>query len=241
MTKLLKFNKKDLKNFLEGLSNVSDTSILNIEDDKMFAISSSEDRSMFLWSSLDGDFDTTQVLNIPSVKKLSKSLDLIDIMVGGDVEFILNSNNLEYKGSRVKFKYHLYGDGILVAPKLTLSKIKSLQYEYEFEVSKDFLTSLIKQSSIFKDTNKLYIFTEDDKLYWSLGDKTMMNTDVLTVEGGDVDFEMEEFILNLDNIRLLSFGDSKMFKFKISKMGIGNINLKNGNVELNYILSSLTK
>jgi hypothetical protein len=238
MTKLLKFNKKDLKNFLEGLSNVSDTSILNIETDEMFAISSSEDRSMFLWSSLDGDFDDPQVLNLPSLKKLSKSLDLT---TGDDVEFILNSNNLEYKGSKVKFKYHLYGDGILVAPKLTLTKIKSLKYEFEFDVAKDFLTSIIKQSSVFKDTNKLYIFTENDKLYWSLGDKTMMNTDVLTVEGGDVDFEMDEFILNLDNIRLLSFGDSKMFTFKISKMGIGNINLKNGNVELNYILSSLTK
>jgi hypothetical protein len=234
----IKFNKEDLKNFLEGLSKVSDTAILNLKDDKIYAISSSEDRSMFLWSTLKWSSDIDQTLNLPSVKKLSKALDLVS---DKEVEFDLNSNNLEYKGNKVKFKYHLYGDGILVAPKLTLSKIESLQYEYEFEVSKAFLTSLLKQSSIFKDTNKLYIFTEDDKLYWSLGDKTMMNTDVLTVEGDDVDFEMDEFILNLDNIQLLSFGDSKEFTFKINKMGIGNITLKNGNTELNYILSSLTK
>lgn len=238
MSNKIKFNKEDFKNFLEGLSKVSDTSILNIETDKIFAISSSEDRSMFLWSTLESDYESPQVLNLPSIKKLSKSLDLIS---GSDVEFILNSNNLEYKGSKVKFKYHLYSDGILVAPKLTLSKITSLKYEYEFDVSKAFLDSIVKQSSVFKDTNKLYIFTEDGKLYWSLGDRTMMNTDVLTVEGEDVDFEMDEFILNLDNIRLLSFGDSKVFTFKINKMGIGNITLKNGNVELNYILSSLTK
>lgn len=238
MSNKIKFNTKDFKIFLEGLSKVSDTAILNVEDNRIYAISSAEDRSMFLWSTLEGDFNTNQVLNLPSVRKLSKALDLV---TENDVEFTLNSNNLEYKGSKVKFKYHLYSDGILVAPKLTLSKIKSLKYDYEFEVAKMFLTSLLKQSSIFKDTNKLYIFTEDDKLFWSLGDKTMMNTDVLTVEGGDVDFEMDEFILNLDNIQLLSFGDSNSFDFRINKLGIGNINLKNGNVDLNYIISSLSK
>ena len=238
MASKIKFNKEDFKNFLDGLSKVSDTSILNVESDRIYAISSSEDRSMFLWSTLEGDYDDPQVLNLPSVKKLSKSLDLT---TGNVVEFTLNSNNLEYKSNKIKFKYHLYSDGILVAPKLTLSKIESLQYDYEFDVEKSFLDMLLKQSSVFKDTNKLYIFTDDDKLYWSLGDKTMMNTDVLTVEGESVDFEMDEFILNLDNIRLLSFGDSKHFTFKINKMGIGNITLKNGNVELNYILSSLTK
>lgn len=234
----IKFNRKDIKNLLDGLSKVSDTAILNLKNDEIYAISSSEDRSMFLWSSLEWDSNEDRVLNLPSVKKLSKSLDLVPL---DEVEFTLNSNNLEYKGEKIKFKYHLYGDGILVAPKLTLSKIKSLQYEYEFDVSKSFLDSVIKQSSIFKDTNKLYIFTEDNKLYWSLGDRTMMNTDVLTIEGDDVDFEMDEFILNLDNIRLLSFSDSKVFTFKINKLGIGNISLKNGNVDLNYILSSLTK
>lgn len=238
MPKTLKFIKDDFKIFLEGLSKVSDSTILHVEDDRIYAISSSEDRSLFLWSTLEGDHDDTCVLNLPSVKKLSKALDLVP---DKEVEFTNNSNNLEFKGKSVKFKYHLYGDGILVAPKLTLSKIKALTYEYEFEVDKTFLTQLLKNSSIFKDTNKLYIFTEDDKLVWSLGDRTMQNTDVLTVIGEDVDFEMDEFILNLDNVRLISFGTSQSFTFKINKMGIGRITLKNGESELNYIVSSLTK
>lgn len=238
MSKTLKFNKDNFKIFLEGLSKVSDTTILKVEDDRIYAISSSEDRSLFLWSTLEGDFDDTCTLNLPSVKKLSKALDLTP---DKDIVFNNNSNNLEFKGKSVKFKYHLYGDGILVAPKLTLSKIEALTYEYEFEVAKTFLTQILKNSSIFKDTNKLYIFTEDDKLVWSLGDRTMQNTDVLTIIGEDVDFEMDEFILNLDNVRLISFGTSDSFTFKINKMGIGRIELKNGDVGLNYIVSSLTK
>lgn len=238
MPKTLKFNKEDFKIFLEGLSKVSDSTILHVEDDRIYAISSSEDRSLFLWSTLEGDHDDTSVLNLPSVKKLSKALDLVP---DKEVEFTNNSNNLEFKGKSVKFKYHLYGDGILVAPKLTLSKIQALKYEYEFGVDRTFLRNLLKNSAIFKDTNKLYIFTEDDKLVWSLGDRTMQNTDVLTVIGEDVDFEMDEFILNLDNVRLISFGASESFTFKINKMGIGRITLKNGESELNYIVSSLTK
>ncbi len=238
MSKTLKFNKDDFKIFLEGLSKVSDSTILHVEDDRIYAISSSEDRSLFLWSTLEGDHDDKCVLNLPSVKKLSKALDLVP---DKEVEFTNNSNNLEFRGNSVKFKYHLYGDGILVAPKLTLSKIEALKYEYEFEVERTFLRNLLKNSSIFKDTNKLYIFTEDDKLVWSLGDRTMQNTDVLTIIGDDVDFEMDEFILNLDNVRLISFGESESFTFKINKMGIGRITLKNGESELNYIVSSLTK
>lgn len=234
----LQLNKEAFKTFLEGLGKVSDTAILNVQDDLMYAISSSEDRSLFLWSKLEGDYDITSKLNLPSLKKLSKAIDLSS---DKDIEFTVNSNNLEFKGKQVKFKYHLYGDGILVNPKLTLSKIESLKYEYEFTVEKDFLKQILKNSAVFNGTNKLYIFTQDDKLVWSLGDRTMANSDVLTFTGDDVDFEMDEFILNLDNVRLLTFGKATQFTMRVNKMGIGNISLKNGDVELNYILSSLTK
>jgi hypothetical protein len=238
MSRKINFKKEDIKSFLESLSKISDTAIVNITSDNMYAISSSDDRSMFLWAKLESEFEEEAILNLPSVKKLSKALGL----VGDNVEFTLNSNNLEYTGERIKFKYHLFDNGILVAPKLTLSKIESLQYEFEFSVNKSFLIGLLKQASIFKDTNKLYIFTNDGKLYWSLADKTMTNSDVLTVEGSEVDFELEEdFIINMDNLQLLHYGSCETLDFSINKMGIGKIGLKNGNVELNYIISSLTR
>lgn len=234
----IKFNKKDFKLFLDTLSKVSDTAIVNLEDDSMYAISSSDDRSLFLYSKLECDNETISKLNLPSLKKLSKSLDLVP---DDDIEFKVNNNNLEYTGKKVKFKYHLFGDGILIAPKITLAKIQSLKYDFTFEVSKEFILSIIKNSAVFKDTNKLYIYTDEDHLVWSLGDKTMTNSDVFTVIGDEVDFEMDEpFIINLDNLRLLSFKNTDTFNFSITKIGIGNISLKNENIELNYILSGLT-
>lgn len=230
--------KKEFTTFLDSLGRINDAIILKVEKDCIYALSASEDRSMVLWSKLEGNFDIVQTFNIPSVKKLSKSLSLVK---DSSVEFTVNSNNLEYKGTSVRFKYHLLDNGILVAPKMSLAKIEKMTYDYEFEVTREFITALLKTSTIFKDTNKMYIFTRDGKIVWSLEDKTMSNKDVFSVDGDDVDFEMDDFIVNLDNFRLIDFGKEEKVLFRINKLGIGNVFLTNGNVELNYIISGLTK
>jgi hypothetical protein len=235
----LKLDKKHFQDFLKGLEYIDDKTILHIEEDNMYAISMTDDKSLFLYSTWSETFNMTKVLNLPSVKKLTKALDLIPT---NDVELVVNSNNLEYKGTKLKFKYHLYDQGILTPPRLTLTKIQNLTYDHEFEVDKAFLTGLLKNSSIFKDTNKLYIYVEDGHLVWSLADRMMPNTDALTVIGEDVDFDLtDDFIINLDNLRLLSFGQKPTFTFRINNIGVGSIQLTNGNVNLNYILTSLKK
>ena len=234
----MKLQSKEFKTFLKSLAKISDTSILEVNTDEIYSLAASDDRSMFLWSSLTGDFDFSGSLNMPSLSKLSK---LLDIVGSKDITFKVNKNNIEYKGKGVKFTYHLYDEGILAKPKITLNKIKSLTFDYTFDISKVFLKTLLTNSSVFKDTNKLYIYTEDDQLIWSLGDRTIKNTDVFTVVGDDVEFEMDEFILNLDNVRLIDFGDSDIATFQISKNGIGKIEIQSDDTKLNYILSSLTK
>lgn len=194
---------------------------------------------MFLWAALKGDFDVNTTLNLPSLKKLSKALD----MTGDeDVELKVNTNNLEYKGNAIKFKYHLHDDGILNKPKLSLEKIKSFKFDTEFTVKKAFIVNLLKNSAVFSDTKKLYIYTEDDNLVWSLADKTLANTDALTIVGEDVDFELDTFIINLENLRLVSFASEEDITFKInSTIGIGSFQLISSDLELNYIISSLTR
>lgn len=229
---------KEFKLFLSSLAKINDSTILEIQKDKTYSIIASDDRSMFLWSELISNFPSEESLSIPSLSKLSNLLDMVG---GSDITFTLKKNKLEYRGNTIKFDIHLFDDGILAKPKITLNKIKSLKFDYEFEVSKQFIKAILKNSSIFKDTNKLYIYTEDDNLVWSLADRTKTNTDNMTIIGGNVDFEMDDFILNLDNIRLIDFGDSDKCKFEINNDGVGIISITNGNLNLNYIVTSLTK
>ena len=237
MSKELVINREEFQKYLNNLSKITDNAILDIKDGEISCVVTSEDRSLFLWSVMKGDFDFDTTLNLPSLRKLSKALNLVG---GTDIKLKLNSNNLEYKGS-IKFKYHLFDEGILHKPKLTLSKIKSLAYDTEFTLTKDFLRDLLKTSSVFNKTKKLYIYTDDGELWWSLGDKTAANSDVFCVSSGPVDFELDDFILNLDNVSLLSFGDKPVVDVRVNNMGIGNFHSDSGNITLDYIVSSLTK
>jgi hypothetical protein len=234
---LLNLKSKDFVHFLKCLSRISDKAILEVSDKEVYSIVNSDDRSLFLWAKMDGVFGVDATLNLPSVTKLS---DVIEMAGSPDVSLGILSNKLQYLGKSIKFDYHLHDDGIITKPKITLAKIKTLKYDYEFYVAKDFLKTLLKNSSVFKDTNKLYIYTEDDHLVWSLCDKMTQNTDSLTVEGGEVDFEMAPFIMKLDNFRLINFDNCLDFKFEINDTGIGCITLRFPGFVLNYIVTSLT-
>lgn len=234
----LKLSKDDFKYFLNSLSLIDDMAILNIKKDKIFALNLSPDRGMYLLSELNTDNDFEMILNLPSLSKLSKTLDII---TEDELEFVVNSNNIEYLGKNLKFKYHLLDNGIIPIPKISLQKIRSLEYDWEIEVSVSFFKYLMKNSSNFRKTNKLYLSTKDGKLVWSFQDKTMSNSDSFVVIGNEVDFEIEEFIFNLNSLRLLSFGNSDEFSFKCNKDGMGKIEFTNNNVDLSYIIPSLAE
>src|SRR5690606_31023873 len=118
-----------------------------------------------------------RTLNLPSLKKLAKALDMVD---SDEIDLNVKSNHLEYKDKKIKFKYHLHEDGVITRPKLSLEKIRNFAYDVEFELDFDFLADVLKKSSI-TNTNKLYIFTEDDVLVWKLGDETAPNSDTLSI------------------------------------------------------------
>jgi hypothetical protein len=240
MNQKITLNKSNFLFLLESLSKINDTAILNIKDGGIYFISNSEDASLILWGRTEIDFDEDKVLNIPSVSKLSSALKMCD--GSDDIVLTLNNNNLEYRGKQIKFKYHLYEDGLIAKTKMSLEKIKSISYDIDFNVPKSFIKHLLKTNSAFSDTNKLYIYTKDGELYWNLQDKTSANSDVLSITSGSVDFELDDFIINLDNLRLLTFTENSDFNFKINtKIGVANINLNFEKVYLNYIISSLVK
>jgi hypothetical protein len=228
---------KEFKVFLSSLYNIDDRAILEVDNDKVFSIVSKSDKSLFLWAELNQEFSDIGNINMPSISKLSNLLD----MIGGDyITFNWKVNKLEYRGPSLKCDYHLLDDGIIPRPKVTIKKIKSLKFDNEFTISRKFLKSIFKNSSIFKDTNKLYIYTDDGHLMWTIGDKSKSNTDCLIIKGDAVDFEMKEFITSLDNLRILEFGDSDQCNIKVNNDGFGVISIQNSVLSLQYILTSLT-
>lgn len=206
-----------------------------MSDDGIHGIASSEDNSMYAHAYLQGDFESKN-LNLPSLKKLSKALDMIS---SDDVKLKLNGNHLEYKDKQLKFKYHLHEDGVITRPKLSLEKIRKFEYDLEFDLDFDFMSDLLQKSSI-TNTKKLYLYTEDDHLVWKIGDETVPNSDSMSIVGEEVDFELQSFILKIDNLKLLSKVSKTGNIFKInSKLGVGCIITKSGDFEMEYIFSSL--
>lgn len=206
-----------------------------MKEDGIYGIASSEDNAMYACAHLEGDFEQV-CLNLPSLKKLSKALDMVS---EPEIKLKLNNNHLEYKDKKVKFKYHLHQDGVITRPKLSLEKIQKFEFDIEFPLDFEFLSDLLQKSVITK-TQKIYVYTEDGHLVWKIGDETVPNSDSVCVTGDEVDFELTPFIMKIDNLKLLSKVSKVGNMFKInSKIRVGAITTGRGDFQMKYIYSSL--
>ena len=118
MEKELKLPKKgEFLTFLDTVSKISDSAILNVKEDKLTSLVSSIDNTLILYCeyAIPSEFEDT--LNIPDIKKLARVLDTLD---RDKVNLTINSNNIQYSGDSVKFKYHLFEAGFLSNPNLNL-------------------------------------------------------------------------------------------------------------------------
>jgi hypothetical protein len=201
----------------------------------MFSLVSSEDDALYLYADVLVESEDV-ILNLPSVSKLQKVIDLID---EEEIEIRLNKNHLEYKNKGLKFKYHLMDEGILnTSKKLSIAKINSFSYDKNFTISTKFLKNLLKQSSL-TGTEKVYIYSEDGFLYWKLGDDSKPNSDSLTVKSIEIDFEMSPFIVKVQNLNLVA-NFSEEIVFKINNMGVGSVFIEMDELTLQYIMTKLT-
>lgn len=234
-------NRPDCIRYLEAISKINESTILNASQDLglVSSLVSSADNTLILYSELSNvSVNYNGSINIPDIKKLTRVVDSIDTK---EVKLLINSNNIEYKGKSLKFKYHLYEEGFLVKPSINIDKIKNFNYDIKFTLKKDTINSIIKGSTFASETNKLYLYTEDGHLKGELTDRARHNTDVFAIDLGEVDFSLSPLPLNFDNIKLLSF-ISDDIKFGINtEYGVTVIDIINNDIKLKYILTSLTQ
>ena len=239
------FNLSECLKFLESISKINESAILTTsssQDGRSSLLSSlvcSSDNTLFLYSEFVGcTADINTDYNIPDIKKLNRVLSTIDL---NEIRLITNTNNFEYKSSALKFKYHLYEEGFLTKPPVNLEKIKNFEYHINFTINKDKLSDIIRASSFATDTNKVYLYTENNRLLAELTDRARHNTDAISLDLGDANYELSPLPLNLDHIKLLNVINSTINFGINTAYGVTVIDICNDLIKLKYVLTSLTQ
>ena len=231
-------NRNEFLRYLDSVSKINDSAIFEITPSGMSCLVSSIDNTLVMLSEFKSDFDITTTINVPDIKKFQR---VIDTLSGDEVTLIINSNNLEYKGNDVKFKYHLFEEGFLMKPGLNVDKIRSFKFDVSFDFSRDIIQSLLKGSTFASETNKVYFYTEGGSVKADLTDKARHNTDNYSLSICDSDAELKDTPVNFDNIRLLS-AVSNEYKCNINTdYGVVVIDNDTDCIKLKYIISSLTQ
>jgi hypothetical protein len=240
MENLLKLtNKGEFLKFLDAISKINDQGvILDVKDNKVSSLVSSLDSTLILHTELTGINELEDNLNIPDVKKLKHVLDAIE---KEDIDLIVNQNNLQYNSSDIKFKYHLYEEGFITRPNINLNKINKFVYDVEFKLDKNLIQRIFKGCGFAHETNKIYFYTENNKLMAELTDRARHNTDNFTLSVCDVDFILDPIPLNLDNIRLLSMINDEFNVRVNTEYGVVVFDIQNDYIKLKYIISALTQ
>jgi len=231
-------NRNEFLRYLDSVSRINDSAIFEITPTGMSCLVSSIDNTLVLLSEFKSDFDITTTINVPDIKKFQR---VIDTLNDDEVTLTINSNNLEYRGNDVKFKYHLFEEGFLTKPGLNVDKIRSFKFDVNFDFSRDTVQSLLKGSTFASETNKVYFYTEGGSVKADLTDKSRHNTDNYSITVGSSDNELKSTPVNFDNIRLLSAVSSE-YKCNINtEYGVVVIDNDTDCIKLKYIISSLTQ
>ena len=234
-------NKKDfISNVLNPVSNLNDKTIIKIEKNKISSITASNDATLVLYSETEVNIDAERSINIPDIKKLVRVLECVDTE---HLDLEVSSNNIKYAGDNFKFTYHLLEDGIIKIPSINVKKINELKFDTTFKVTENMLSSLFKGSSFTTETNKLYIYVENNKVYGELGDKTRHNSDnfqcVLANEFTGTALT-KTIPVNFETFRLINFNKCSDIEFAINVgFGVIKIVLNKDKTKLTYIVSAL--
>jgi len=230
-----------LLNFVTPLSKVADSAVLKVKNGKITSLISTSDNTIIVYSEYNDDaIKADSTLNIPDLKKLSRVISCVE---EPKLDFDISSNYIGYNSNNVRFKYHLYDDGIIPSPKLSIDKLNALEFDGKFTLPFSSVINLIKGSSISTETNKVYISVKNNSVFGELTDKTRANIDSYGINIS-TDYEGTQFAiaipLNFEIFRIIS-----SMKFKelqahlITKMGVMTLDLNLDNAKFKFVISAL--
>lgn len=234
-------SKKDfVGNVLGPISNLNDKTIIKMEKNKLSSITASSDATLILYSETDINCDFEKNVNIPDIKKFVRVLECVE---DDTIDIDITSNNIKYVSENYKFTYHLLEDGIIKIPAINIKRINELKFNTTFKVNENRLSGLFKGSAFTTETNKLYIFVENNKIFGELGDKSRHNSDnfqCVLAEKYEGTALSKTIPINFETFRLINFNKCQDIEFMInSDLGVIKITLTRNKTKLTYIVSAL--
>lgn len=231
-----------LDSFLGFISKISESAVINITDGGINSLLSTSDSTVIVSSAFSDEKMKGKVtLNVPDLKKLHR---LFSCISSKEFDITINSNNISYSSDDIRFKYHLFDDGIITTPKLNINKLDNIMFDGCFTLSQSILVNLVKASSINNDSSKMYLTFKNNSVFGELTDKSRPNIDSFDLKLTDdyVGVAVTTGIpLNFEIFRIISSMRAKTFNIKIhSKMGIALLELDDSAVKHKIVISALT-
>lgn len=239
----LKISNKEsfVNDFLLPVSKVSENCILKIEPGKISTLTASSDSTIITFSEYkDTTITETLKLNLPDVKKFVKLLSCIT----EEINLTIDTNNISYKSPGIRFKYHLYDEGIIASPNLNLDKINQIALDGSFSITHSVISQLLKGSSFTDNNEKVYFSLSGDNLVDAeITDKAKHNTNSfgLTIANDFVGTKSAiSFPLKFDILQHISQYKADLYKVQISsKLGVFIFTVDSQFVETKFIVSAL--
>jgi hypothetical protein len=236
--------EKFLSKFLLPISKLTDNVSILPADNILTAICNSQDSSVVLYVTYKTteNFSGIVRVNLPEIKKFVRLLECINT---NTIEFELKGNCLSYQTPEFKFNYFLLDDSYIQKCPINPEKIKQLTFDTEFTLTNSNLNDLLKASSITTDSNKVYLFTRDEKVYAELNDLERQNINNVTCifssnyTGKNISGNIP---LNIENLRLLAGLKTEIINVSINnELKIVLFEIKDNNTNIKFIISALVK
>ena len=242
----MKFHKDEfVNNFIYPVSLIAEKAKV-ICDKVTASIVNTPDNMVVLYAKYkDNISDKVENVNIPDLKKFIRMMAACTVDDTGIIDIPKKDNKLTHKSKGLKFEYYLLDDAYIPRVPLSKEKIEALTYDTTFHVPTEKLQEILKLSSITTDTEKFYLYTEDENVCVDLDDKERQNITNMSIVIADVfggASLTKPVPICLSALRILALEDGVSVEVGInSTLKIACFSMQYNKVELRYIISGLVK
>ena len=197
-----------ISSFLNPICKISERCVIKVEKDHMSSLVATPDGTLILYTKFDHqtefDSDSSVSLNVADLNKVVKILSYID---KDDIELNIQNNSIAYKDNDIQFNYFLLEDGVINAPAVVIDKLKKVDYQSSFTLSRGAMNNISRLAMYASDSEKVYLYTNDGSVVSELNDRKRHNINNASVKICDTfkGTEIEKPIpIKYENFRVIS-------------------------------------